>query len=441
LADAFCDGLALVAQRDPKNLERDYYYIDKSGNAVITDLPYDKMFSFHNGLAEVQVYYDVFEQNTTFKYYKCGYIDKTGKLVLPIEYDMAYPLSDGLFVVGKGNEVGIIDVNGNVIVPFRYARRGTSYLMGYASIFYDFSALYALRYGVISINDEWFDTSGNPAQKPMDIVIQEEIGKKLNGDKPKTSVSNGVLVGTPDYIDVIDYGFQDGVARVEKSHGDSHSCGLIDQNYKYVVPFGVYFSIGQFYNGIASAEKFDSHEKGFIDTFGNIVVPFGYYKYIDGPGIGMGDGLAIALRGDYCYILQIGDATTDSDIPPIPEQEQPPPETGISVVLNGNALSFDVPPQLINDRTMVPLRAIFEAMGASVEWDNNTQTVTATKDGIVVVLTSGSTLPTINGSIITIDQSAIIIEGRTLAPLRFVAEAFGGKVDWDGSTKTAYITK
>ena len=56
----------------------------------------------------------------------------------------------------------------------------------------------------------------------------------------------------------------------------------------------------------------------------------------------------------------------------------------ISVNIDGNPILFDVPPQLIDSRTMVPLRAIFEALGAVVSWDNSSQTITATKENIIV---------------------------------------------------------
>ncbi len=112
----------------------------------------------------------------------------------------------------------------------------------------------------------------------------------------------------------------------------------------------------------------------------------------------------------------------------------------IKVILDGKALSFDVPPRIINDRTLVPLRAIFEGMGATIDYEPVTQTVTSKKGDTVVVLTIGSTSPTINGKAVTIDQPGIIVDGRTLAPLRFVAEAFGGTVVWDGDSQTATIT-
>jgi len=113
---------------------------------------------------------------------------------------------------------------------------------------------------------------------------------------------------------------------------------------------------------------------------------------------------------------------------------------GVSVFLNGTALSFEVPPLVENGRTLVPLRAIFEAMGASVEWNAGTQTVISRKGSDVVVLPLNSTKPTINGQFYNLEVPAKIVKDRTLAPLRFVAEAFGGKVDWNDTTKTVTIS-
>ena len=114
---------------------------------------------------------------------------------------------------------------------------------------------------------------------------------------------------------------------------------------------------------------------------------------------------------------------------------------GIKVIIDGKAMTFEVPPRIVNDRILVPLRAIFEEMGADVEYDDETRTVTATKGDTVVVLTIGDASPTVNGVVVTIDQPGIVVDNRTLAPLRFVAEAFGGTVEWVDATKTATITK
>ena len=112
---------------------------------------------------------------------------------------------------------------------------------------------------------------------------------------------------------------------------------------------------------------------------------------------------------------------------------------GISVTLNGEALTFDVPPQLIDNRTMVPLRKIFEAMGAVVDWNNETQTVTATKGNERVIATINSKNVYINGETKTLDVPPMVIDDRTLVPVRFVAEAFGANVDWNEATQTVVI--
>src|SRR5665647_1433853 len=70
-----------------------------------------------------------------------------------------------------------------------------------------------------------------------------------------------------------------------------------------------------------------------------------------------------------------------------------------SVILNGTKMQFEVDPTIENGRTLVPLRAIFEAMGASVEWNETTRTVTARRGSNTVVLPLGSTSPTVNGKV------------------------------------------
>lgn len=112
----------------------------------------------------------------------------------------------------------------------------------------------------------------------------------------------------------------------------------------------------------------------------------------------------------------------------------------ISVFLDGEKLNFDVPPQMINDRTMVPMRKIFEAMGAVVVWDDSTETVTATKNAKKVNLTVGSNTVYKNGSPIHTDVPAQLIDGRTLVPIRVVSEALECNVDWVEQTNTVNIT-
>jgi len=115
-------------------------------------------------------------------------------------------------------------------------------------------------------------------------------------------------------------------------------------------------------------------------------------------------------------------------------------EGDIRVILDGEELAFDVPPQIVNGRVLVPLRRIFESMGATIDYDSEKQKIMAWKGETLLSLVIGDTSPMINGKIVPIDQPGIIINGRTLAPLRFVAESFGGSVDWDSASQTATIT-
>ena len=108
---------------------------------------------------------------------------------------------------------------------------------------------------------------------------------------------------------------------------------------------------------------------------------------------------------------------------------------------NGKAQALDVPAQIIESRTMVPLRAIFEALGASVEWDDATKTVTSVKGDTTVKLTIGQASINVNGEDKALDVPAQIVDSRTLVPVRAIAESFGCDVAWDDATKTVTITK
>ena len=111
----------------------------------------------------------------------------------------------------------------------------------------------------------------------------------------------------------------------------------------------------------------------------------------------------------------------------------------IRIYVNGNYLSSDVAPIIVDGRTLVPLRVIFEALGAKVNWNGDTQTVTAGKDGIALSLKVGSNVLFKNGAYINLDVPAQIVNDRTMVPARAVAESFGADVSWDGNTNSVYI--
>lgn len=113
----------------------------------------------------------------------------------------------------------------------------------------------------------------------------------------------------------------------------------------------------------------------------------------------------------------------------------------IKVFIQNNILQLVNPPIIQEGRTLVPMRAFFEALGASVTWESETQTAVGSRDETTVRIPINSTRPTVNGRTVAIDVPAQIIQSRTYIPLRFVGEALGDNVVWDGATKTISITK
>jgi len=111
----------------------------------------------------------------------------------------------------------------------------------------------------------------------------------------------------------------------------------------------------------------------------------------------------------------------------------------ITVTLNGEQLHFDVPPVLENGRVLVPLRVIFESLGATVDWDGATSTVTATQGSNTVKLTIGKSTAYKNGATVELDVPAKVVKGRTLVPVRFISEAMGANVRWDAEKNDVII--
>lgn len=99
---------------------------------------------------------------------------------------------------------------------------------------------------------------------------------------------------------------------------------------------------------------------------------------------------------------------------------------------------IDAETVIVENRTLVPVRGVFEEMGYTVDW--NAETKTATLSGKkTVVITSGNTYFTVDGETIIPEVPQQIIDGRFMLPLRAIGEALGAEVDWDAETKTAII--
>ena len=117
-------------------------------------------------------------------------------------------------------------------------------------------------------------------------------------------------------------------------------------------------------------------------------------------------------------------------------------EEEIKIVLDGKEITnLDVPAVSINSRTMVPARAIFETAGAEVVWNEETKEVYIIQNSDIVTLKIDSNVGLINGTEFTMDTPAKIVNDRTLIPVRAAAEALNYEVGWDDATRVVTLSK
>lgn len=155
--------------------------------------------------------------------------------------------------------------------------------------------------------------------------------------------------------------------------------------------------------------------------------------------------------------VEEGETEGNNQIPPhITDEEETTPGTTDKDLLNkviltlnskiaiveGEAVELLTSPVVINDTTLLPLRFVADqVVGANVDWNKETQTVTITKDGTEVIVTIGSKIAKIDGLELELMVAPIIDNNTTLVPLRFISEAFNIGVDYNGETKTITLDK
>jgi len=113
-------------------------------------------------------------------------------------------------------------------------------------------------------------------------------------------------------------------------------------------------------------------------------------------------------------------------------------DLSVKVFLHGKPLRFDVPPRIQNGRVLVPIRALAENLGAEVSYDNGT--VIIKNRGVTIILRIGSREAQVGGRVITLDVPAQVVDGRTLVPLRFVGENLNAKVQYYGESHLVAVT-
>lgn len=114
------------------------------------------------------------------------------------------------------------------------------------------------------------------------------------------------------------------------------------------------------------------------------------------------------------------------------------------MTVNGTEKPIDAEgtaPVVVNDRTLLPVRAIVEEMGGAVHWDGETQTVLLTYKDDIITLGINNPTAFLNDKKNTLDAVPAIINDRTMLPIRFIAESFGYTVDWNGAEQKVIISK
>jgi multidrug efflux pump subunit AcrA (membrane-fusion protein) len=111
----------------------------------------------------------------------------------------------------------------------------------------------------------------------------------------------------------------------------------------------------------------------------------------------------------------------------------------IKVIIDGELQKFEQPPVNKDGSILVPMRAIFERLGAVISWNDTERSVTATRGSVTIYLRIDSTQPTVNGIVKPLEVPAQLVNSNTMVPVRFISESLGAEVSWDQATQTVYI--
>ncbi len=433
--EAFHEGLATVTkygempEREPGTIPVPPSYrfgcVDRNGREVIPLDRYSAIGTFSEGLAAVM----------EGKGSRFGYVDKTGKEIIAPVYQSAKAFADGLAPVQDPvtQKWGYIDSKGTVKIPFKY-EKADSFSEGLARVCANGKSGYVDPSGTLVIPMEW-PVNYNEETAAFHEGLAAVVGE--DGNYGYIDPHGKLVIDTKFYDAGV---FDGGIAVCSVLTGGPQTGGtaVIDRTGRRIAAL----SYSQFAgerpeDGIVRLMNYYPDERfGALNLYGTEVVPFVL------PEMG-------SFAGGACLINTNYGSSSVGILKVTPEMKLDGGNALIHVELNGKELEFaDTDAVVDNGRTLVPMRAIFEAMGAEIGWDGATRTVTGTKNGVEVKLVIGRTEAQItktaaDGSsdvkTLELDVPGKIVAGRTLIPARFVAESFDAKVDWDQETKTVSI--
>ena len=165
------------------------------------------------------------------------------------------------------------------------------------------------------------------------------------------------------------------------------------------------------------------------------------------------DGDSIKVKdlgnGKYSFVMPKGEVDIDPVFKKTEEKTEPAEETKDEIILTigniaarvfGEVVINDAAPVIRNERTMLPARFVAEALGGSVAWNGAEQKVTITKEDTTLEIYIGKTFAVVNGTPVQLDAPAYIENGRTYLPVRLIAEGLHAAVVWNSETQEITIT-
>ena len=426
-----------------------YGYIDKDYNLIVKPV-YDKVTTFENGYGAAQNG-DVIH-----------IFDKSGRLVRKFNgyicnYDYEHFLRNGAELVFADGKYLVLDseLNEYEIEPVNYSEYDNFIN---ANRFLLNGSLVAF----VEYSDRVLTESDRFADKSDYYIYGKEDGKyvikyKYTSENPTAGeywmpwvnvLSNGLIV-TGAYN-------REQIAVIDPNRGVLVNSEKTDIKDFEVEGFGEYIMYG---NGLYNAKveklfEFDLSEYPFdvITPYHNAVLE----QIAEPDCIKASDDRAVYLLGkdktanynnlDFYTLnsmLVIKEKGVELNRKPniVDPEKVPSFEDEIWVYIDGKHIKFERVPFIENERTLVPMRRIFEELGAEVTWDNDTQTAVAVRGGIEIKITIDSEIMYKNGETIQLDAAARLIDyGYTFVPLRAVSEAFGCDVQWNGELQTVDIT-
>ena len=397
-------------------------FVDLSGREVVPAI-YDKAGFYWADAAPMQ------------KGDKWGLIDKKGEEILAPAFDAMYPLVDTLYGVSLDDRFGVIDNAGSTRLPLDYdgihiagegSHTAIAATKGIEAFLMDLGGGVILSgdYAYISVNP---DGTVNLAKGVNGLTVSARLdqeGNNITGYKDFSLyyLSDGLSLGRR-------YDSPPGMTGAPP-HDYGQRFALFDAQGNNLTGFN-YENTGGFVHDYLVVNRFYYGSAGLLNRNGAEVLPTIF------------DDIILTDEG-YAF-LQLSGSDNGSDtrvgyfkIPDrFSDKERIPP---ITVYLNGIELYFDAEPVIMDNRTMVPMRKIFEVLGADVAWNGDEGKVTADKGGAGIELTIGSDTAFINGDAKRLDAPAVILNDRAYVPLRFVSEAFNCDVNWNEANKRVTIT-